>query len=413
MEINDDFERFCQIAQRSPRNSLSPMYHSPEPYMGRRSTQCGYLTFEDQSQVKRSSSFREPRRLSHVPNTRGSGNISSARSPARSTRHLSPNSRGELSATAAAKRASFSSHNRINQNDYSGIKDCEETGGRFAELNNGLDDNRTSPNVRMNAANRHRAGSMKEVGRNRPKAHYRPSAPAVFPDTLSPTYGFEPHSPGRYSNQNQTGGPEEKLVHVRRFQRKKDGQVISKGDKDIPQIELYRSVSPTDSQRAMYPHSPVSQTKPAIYTHDASDRSDDSSQSDTEVIEIPAITTTHVNPASHHGSTRAIQTSALQSPHTLCPESRNRSRSWAYVYEPDSTYPTQQHMPSPNRLDTSISRQPLTVQVLGSSRVGKTSLCMQFQTSESLDVTLECGKWIVSFRIHRNLTCLLVNERYG
>ncbi|TPP60523.1 GTP-binding protein GEM [Fasciola gigantica] len=410
MEINDDFERFCQIAQRSPRNSLSPVYHSPESHLGRRSTQCGYLTFVDQSQVKRSSSFREPRQASHVSSPRASGNISSARSPVRSDRRFSPTSRGDISATGAAKRASFSSHHRINQGDYPIAHDEQDPRGWYVENAGEPDESRVSPSNRMCAANRHRAGSMKETGRKRPKAQYRPSAPAVFTGRRSPPYTVEPHSPGRYANQNQTNTVEEQLVHMRRFQRTKDGHVISKGDRDVPQIELHRSMSPMDVQLgslALYPQSPVSQNRPIIYMHDASDRSGDSSASDNEVIEIPAITTSLASPASHHGSSRVIQSSALQSPHTLCPESRNRSKSWAYVYEPELA--PAQHVPSPARLDTAMSDQPLTVQVLGSSRVGKTSLCMQFQTSESLDVTLECAQ---EDELARNLAVEVNNEKF-
>lgn len=397
MELNDDFERFCQIAQRSPRNSLSPIYHSPESHLGRRGTQCGYLTFVDESQVKRSSSFREPRRASCVSSPRASGNISSARSPNRSDRRQSPTSRGDVSAAGAAKRASFSSHQRLNQVEYPGIRAEENQREQYLENLNDQEEFQTSPANRMPAANRHRAGSMKETGRKKPRAHYRPSAPAVFTGRLSPPYVMEPHSPSRYPIQKQASPKEENLVHMRRFQRTKDGHVVSKGDRDVPQAELYRSLSPMDVQRgsiALHSQSPVNQNRPAIYMHDASDLSDESSASDNEVIEIPAITTSLVSPASHHGSSRVIQSSALQSPHTLCPESRNRSRSWAYVYEPESAR-VPQLVPSPARMETSTLDQPLTVQVLGSSRVGKTSLCMQFQTSESLDVTLECGKQLL------------------
>ncbi|KAA3679083.1 Rad and Gem related GTP binding protein 1 [Paragonimus westermani] len=380
MEFSDDFERFCQIAQRSPRDSLSPSCQNYDP--GRRQTYGDHLSSPAVGNVKRSSSFRESRHAAHKRAERSSGNISTTRSPTGADRNYSQCSSDDRSPTEVGRVPVFCQYNPNKP---------KSTTGEVSHYEPGSQDNfrgsLASPTLIR--ADRNRAGSMKETRRtsSTPKAGYRPSAPAVYPTFLSPDYRGHPHSPGRHSD---SAADEDNLVTVRRFQRKKDGQIISKGDQNMPQEELYKSINPSDLYRASIclPRPSMSAT-PAIYTDDLGNHSD-SSLSDNEVVEIPAITTTLVNsPTMDYGQRPPLSrspASTLHSPNALRPELRNRSRSWAVVFQSNQGSPQSCSPPNADMFNLS---ELLTVQVLGASRVGKTSLCMQFQTSESLDVTLD------------------------
>ncbi|TGZ74674.1 hypothetical protein CRM22_000815 [Opisthorchis felineus] len=375
MNIDDDFERFCQIAQRSPRTSLSPTEH----YTDGRAQRGEYLGNPEDGQVKRSSSFRESRGYLNTPRERSREDISGARSPVSSGRQAPyPLERRNI---GDFHRSSIS-HQRIPR-EYIDKQNGTEVADMYDEYN--PETPHQHPQAFHQGEGRHqrnRAGSMKETGQKHPhKVGYRPSAPTLYTSTLSPTYSIDPHSPSRLSSNSA----EDNVIRVRRFQRKKSGQLIRKGDQNLPQPDVYRA--PETYQSAVRSARPGTINYPTICTDEVSDRSD-LSLSDSEVVEVPAITTTLVNPA-EFDQTGPLPlrppSSGLPSPNALRPEFRNRSRSWAFVSQPSPGSPASYSSPS----DSFPSNEVLSVQVLGMGRVGKTSLCLQFQTSESLDVNLD------------------------
>ncbi|GAA50169.1 meiosis-specific cyclin Rem1 [Clonorchis sinensis] len=375
MNIDDDFERFCQIAQRSPRTSLSPTEH----YTDGRAQRGEYLGYPEDGQVKRSSSFREPRGYVNMPRERSREDISGARSPVSSGRQMPyPLERRNI---GDFQRSSIS-HQRIPR-EFVDKQNGTEAADMYDEYN--AETPYQHPQAFHQGEGRHqrnRAGSMKETGQKHPnKVGYRPSAPTLYTSTLSPTYAIDPHSPSRLSSNSA----EDNVIRVRRFQRKKSGQLIRKGDQNLPQPDVYRA--PEMYQNVGRSVRPGTINYPTICTDEVSDRSD-LSLSDSEVVEVPAITTTLVNPA-EFDQTGPVPlrppSSGLPSPNALRPEFRNRSRSWAFVSQPSPGSPASYSSPS----DSFPSNEILTVQVLGMGRVGKTSLCLQFQTSESLDVNLD------------------------
>ncbi|CAL8097574.1 unnamed protein product [Calicophoron daubneyi] len=367
MEITDDFERFCQIAQRSPRNSLYP-----ETSIDRRQNLGTYLESPENSMVKRSSSFRETRRMTGFNSERVSGNISMARSPVRSE-NRSPGYLPDNKIPMEGRRTS-KSYQRIPNDAAELTQQNVLTSKSYNSQCLGETDipgDFHHPN-RPARYYRNRPGSMRETRRRSVysgRSSYRPSAPALYSANISKN---EQTSPLKFTNNNP---PAENLVRVRKFRCKKDGQIISKADRDVPPEEVF--CSPGGGN--------LIDNRPVIYTNEVSDQSDVDSDSDGEVIEIPAITTTLVNPT-HIPDTVEIP---YVSPSSLVPPVRNRSRSWAVVSDTERFSSSSR---SPPRSESMSNSQVLHVQVLGSGRVGKTSLCLQFETSESLDVNADSAQ---------------------
>ncbi|CAH8581887.1 unnamed protein product [Dicrocoelium dendriticum] len=375
VNISDDFDLFCQIAQPSSRESLYPSDYPRNVRSQRRESCADHSVNYPKRSEKRSSSFREIRHPAQTPQNMSGASLITARSPARSDNMHSP-------ASLHVSRDNPQTSYRLSPKSLSTLdtvklspKPGTSTAGRG-------EDCRRPPNVLLDRA---RAGSMKETARKHStaKSVYRPSAPAVYSTSLVPNFDNDPHSPSRISSKSA----EEGLVKVRSFQRKKDGKIIRKGDKNLPQMEIY---GPADRYRGLTLDGRKSiQGHPTILTDEASDRSD-FSEGEGDVLEIPAITTTLVHPSGNDVNQEPAQAAYNEqtalSPNSLTPGFRSRSRSWAVVSDSGTESPYSHSSPpteliSPNEL--------LTVQVLGTDRVGKTSLCLQFQTSESLDVTVD------------------------
>nr|CAH8864670.1 unnamed protein product [Trichobilharzia regenti] len=393
LEISDDFERFCQIAQRSPRDSLAPIIQITEPssYHGNTTTTnnnlppgaTDYLSTPNIESLKRASSFREPRRRKSIQPSSFSGEISATRSPMRFSQQWDNPNEMIQSGCSSGSRLHRQQQQQQQQrqryanetNDSSGLR-----GGDPSRYWPNPDSNRESPGSYSHSPAmyrpgtiRDRPGSMKETGIGRTKNHERhtsrPSAPTLHP-TNFPVFQY---SPSRHSITQ----PDEQMLRVRRFERNKHGEVISKGDRDVPQIEIFSSRSPSGDSRASiaYPRSIPESIR----------RQSDSSLSD-EVIEIPAITTTLANSprASNDGLHRYYGKRTSSPVRGFRPETRLRSKSWALVSDspPDSL---SNKPDSPSGGEIQLEDRLLQVQVIGTARVGKTSMCMQFHTSESIE----------------------------
>lgn len=334
--MSDDFERFCRIAQPTKRTSLSPTVSYGDDYDdARRYTASNLLGASQKMQRKRPSSFREPRQ-SH-------GQISANRSPIRyrpGGSHSPVQFAQNLSPEMVIPRERKSSHSPDGKHIY------------------------IQGNKPIN-----RAGSMREYVRKPSGSNYainRPSEPTIVIDREL--------TPMEQINDN--------VIKVRQFHRKKSGQIISKGDKAMLQsnIIIPHSTIPASAKN-------LRATAPMIYTDDVSDDSE-MSLSDSEVIEIPAITRSLVtSPDDAPEPPQTVLTpTKLGSP--VIP-TRYRSRSWAVITAPEHLINEKQLSMSPS--ESFPNNQPWQVQVLGGEHVGKTSVCLQFQTSESLDVVRESG----------------------
>ncbi|CAH8593671.1 unnamed protein product [Heterobilharzia americana] len=381
-DVSDDFERFCQIAQRSPRDSLAPTIQITEPsYHGNNNNNLppgvveypATLTVES---LKRASSFREPRRRTSFQPSSFSGEISATRSPMRFSQQWdNPNELTHSSYSSGSRQSYRQQRPRyLNEaNDTVALRTTDtpryrpstdishESPGPYS----------CSPVMYRPGTTRDRPGSMKETSFKRnpsqDKHGSRPSAPTLHPAN----YPVCQYSPSRHS----IAQPDENMLRVRRFARNKHGEVISKGDRDVPQIEIFPSRSPSGDSRASvaYPRS-----IPESIRHQS-----DSSLSD-EVIEIPAITTTANSPrASNDGLHRYYGKRTSSPVRGFKPETRLRSKSWAIVSDSPETSPKQ--LESPTGGEVCLDDRLLQVQVIGTGRVGKTSMCMQFHTSESIE----------------------------
>ncbi|CAH8631854.1 unnamed protein product [Schistosoma rodhaini] len=382
-EISDDFERFCQIAQRSPRDSLAPTIQITEPlYRGNNNNnnnspinQSDYLSTLNVESLKRASSFREPKRRTSFQPSSFSGEISATRSPIRcSPQWDNPNELTQFNYSSNSRQKQQRPRYYNEQNDTNVLRATDVQ--RYWQ-NQDISRESTSPYSCSPAmyrlgTTRDRPGSMKETSykrtRSQEKHKSRPSAPTLHPTN----HPFSQYSPSRHSV-SQT---DEQMLRVRRFERNKRGDVISKGDRDVPQIEIFASRSPSGDSRGsvVYPH-----TIP-----ESSQNLSESSLSD-EVIEIPAITTTLASSprASNDGLHKMYSKRASSPVRGFIPETRLRSKSWAIVTESPDTSPNKLESPSGGELF--FDDRLLQVQVIGTARVGKTSMCMQFHTSESIE----------------------------
>ncbi|CAH8609360.1 unnamed protein product [Schistosoma guineensis] len=377
-EITDDFERFCHIAQRSPRDSLAPTIQITEPtYRGNNITpinQSEYLSTLNVESLKRASSFREPKRRKSFQPSSFSGEISATRSPIRSSPQWDHSN--ELNQfNYRQKQQQRSRYYNNESNDTNVLRTNDNTQRYWQNLDTSRESSSPyscSPAMYRLGTTRDRPGSMKETSykrtRSQEKHKSRPSAPTLHPTN----HPFSQYSPSRHSI-SQT---DEQMLRVRRFERNKHGDVISKGDRDVPQIEIFASRSPSGDSRGsvVYPRS----------IPESSQNLSESSLSD-EVIEIPAITTNLASSprASNDGLLKIYSKRASSPVRGFIPETRLRSKSWAIVTESPDNSPNKLESPSGGELF--LDDRLLQVQVIGTARVGKTSMCMQFHTSESIE----------------------------
>ncbi|CAH8614201.1 unnamed protein product [Schistosoma curassoni] len=378
-EITDDFERFCHIAQRSPRDSLAPTIQITEPtYRGNNITpinQSEYLSTLNVESLKRASSFREPKRRKSFQPSSFSGEISATRSPIRSSPQWDHSNELNQFNYRQKQQQQRSRYYNNESNDTNVLRTNDNTQRYWQNLDTSRESSSPyscSPAMYRLGTTRDRPGSMKETSykrtRSQEKHKSRPSAPTLHPTN----HPFSQYSPSRHSI-SQT---DEQMLRVRRFERNKHGDVISKGDRDVPQIEIFASRSPSGDSRGsvVYPRS----------IPESSQNLSESSLSD-EVIEIPAITTNLASSprASNDGLLKIYSKRASSPVRGFIPETRLRSKSWAIVTESPDNSPNKLESPSGGELF--LDDRLLQVQVIGTARVGKTSMCMQFHTSESIE----------------------------
>ncbi|VDP42437.1 unnamed protein product [Schistosoma margrebowiei] len=387
-EITDDFERFCHIAQRSPRDSLAPTIQITEPtYHGNNITpinQSEYLSTLNVESLKRASSFREPKRRKSFQPSSFSGEISATRSPIRSSPQWDQTN--ELNQFNYKQKQQQQQRSRYyNESNDTNVLRTNDTQKYWQNLDTSHESSSPyscSPAMYRIGTNRDRPGSMKETSykrtRSQEKHKSRPSAPTLHPTN----HPFSQYSPSRHSV-SQT---DEQMLRVRRFERNKHGDVISKGDRDIPQIEIFASRSPSGDSRGS-----VAYPRPIP---ESSQNLSESSLSD-EVIEIPAITTNLASSprASNDGLLKIYSKRASSPVRGFIPETRLRSKSWAIVTESPDNSPNKLESPSGGELI--LDDRLLQVQVIGTARVGKTSMCMQFHTSESIEDPNDSSKLFI------------------
>ncbi|TNN08915.1 GTP-binding protein [Schistosoma japonicum] len=383
-EISDDFERFCQIAQRSPRDSLAPIIQITEPTYHENNNnnnnnllknQSDYSTTLNVESLKRASSFREPKRRTSFQPSSFSGEISATRSPIRfSPQWDNPNELNQSihSSSSRYKQQHPRYFNEISETNVLHANDTQRYWQNQDISRESQSPYSNSPIMHRSSTTRDRPGSMKETSYKRSgsqeKHRSRPSAPTLHPANQP----LCQYSPSRHS----VAQTDEHMLRVRRFERNKHGDVISKGDRDIPQIEIFASRSPSGDSRGsvMYSRSVL----------ESSQHLSESSLSD-EVIEIPAVTTNLANSprASNDGLHRTYGKRASSPVRGFVPETRLRSKSWAIVTDSPETSPNK--LESPPGSESFLDDRLLQVQVIGAARVGKTSMCMQFHTSESIE----------------------------
>ncbi|RTG85882.1 uncharacterized protein DC041_0006006 [Schistosoma bovis] len=365
-EITDDFERFCHIAQRSPRDSLAPTIQIIEPtYRGNNITpinQSEYLSTLNVESLKRASSFREPKRRKSFQPSSFSGEISATRSPIRSSPQWDPSNELNQFNYRQKQQQQRSRYYNNESNDTNVLRTNDNTQRYWQNLDTSRESSSPyscSPAMYRLGTTRDRPGSMKETSykrtRSQEKHKSRPSAPTLHPTN----HPFSQYSPSRHSI-SQT---DEQMLRVRRFERNKHGDVISKGDRDVPQIEIFASRSPSGDSRGsvVYPRS----------IPESSQNLSESSLSD-EVIEIPAITTNLASSprASNDGLLKIYSKRASSPVRGFIPETRLRSKSWAIVTESPDNSPNKLESPSGGELF--LDDRLLQVQVIGTARVGKT-----------------------------------------
>ncbi|CAH8544526.1 unnamed protein product [Schistosoma turkestanicum] len=394
-EFSDDFERFCQIAQRSPRDSLAPTIQITEPsyhginHMSPIANQSEYLSTMNVESLKRASSFREPKRRTSFQPSSFSGEISATRSPNRfspqwdNPKELTQFTYGSNSRQKQSRPRYLNEKpidpNVLHATDTQRYWPSQDTSHESSSTAYSYSPvmYRLGTTTTTTTTTRDRPGSMKETSykrtRSQEKHKSRPSAPTLHPTNLQFSQYY---SPSRHS----IAQTDEQMLRVRRFERNKHGDVVSKGDRDIPQIEIFTSRSPSGDSRGsavVYPRS----------IPESSQHLSESSLSD-EVIEIPAITTTLTSTSSPRASNDGLHkhyAKRASSPvRGFIPETRLRSKSWAIVTE-DSSNNSPNQLDSPTGGELILDDRLLQVQVIGTARVGKTSMCMQFHTSESIE----------------------------
>ncbi|VEL35060.1 unnamed protein product [Protopolystoma xenopodis] len=383
--LTDDFERFCQMAHGSPQRNASEssggadFLAAPQPNMRR----------------SRASSMRETRRRNSLhPNSVGANGAARLAGGSRSPNLRSGNATaGSMFHPAGSNRTALGpspqhgfpdnypanesrGESRLSPRRYSAMSPAggAPSPGKLASP----DSTTAGPDLLAkeqqmggqmanslgwpeSLASRSRSGSMKE-GRMSSACQQ-----------LSPTLAAR-------QTRDSLG-----VIRVRSFRRTKNGQVVSQGDRAvITSTPAARLVDSTGTRRS------INTGWTGQHGNEPCLVADETPEND--FLELPAITTTQASPRAyhhHHHPTHAQQ-QLMQQLHQKQPTLSHlapmhsaslRSISMAQNEEvaAEINLALQRH-----RLSGSTS-QMLRVQVIGAEQVGKTSLCEQFLSSESLD----------------------------
>lgn len=430
--VVDDFERFCQIAKNyTNRDSLTPIIQITEPIPNNRmsiQTDSFLIDPNKTESLKRASSYRESR-----PILQKRSNLRLSRSPINF--NPSPINKNKLSGpknqNLHASNSSFRDTNNFQNCKYYAQNSKQSSPvkfennlyknnlpyhpnefythkSKFCQDQNELYDYSPINKKQVLGSFRQRPGSMREynIKNNNYYSVSRPSAPTLSPTICSNNFYSS-------SSRHSIAQPDEHTVRVRRFEQNKHGQIINKGDQNILQTEPYLSNSISGDSRLSIPCSNK------ISTFNQSNHVSESSLSDNEIIEIPAITKFNTNLSPNKKNFQNFSQYSKNMPNYLEPmynkrkssplrnkysENCLRSKSMGTILDKEKHFhnlndnivlnkPRYSSVFSNNQQCTKnknymfLNNELLNIQILGAPRVGKTSVCMQFQTSESIEDT--------------------------